>query len=130
MAVFFLSLDSLKELDMGKVQMAFNHELTRTVKDCVDRPGDTNPRKVAIELSLTPQIDKDTGQCEGVHGEFKVRSKTPDRVSKVYDFGLNKKGQLYFNAESPENHRQYGLGEMDSEGTVHRQVEESEDDDA
>ena len=118
-----LTLETLKDLDMGRVSVAFQLELQRIVLDCIDRPGDKNPRKVTIEMKVTPIVD-DTGSCEGASGEFSVKSSVPQRKSKPYHFRANKKGALVFSEESPDNADQTTFGDMDSEGRVRRRKPE------
>ncbi|MCC7333577.1 MAG: hypothetical protein IT422_00680 [Pirellulaceae bacterium] len=100
-----LSLDSLSELDDGRVAKAFQHELKRAVQDCIDRPGDKKPRAVTLELSLTPITVNNDGmvETEGCDGEFQIRSKVPTRKSKTYSFRANKKGHLAYSSNSPES---------------------------
>lgn len=102
MALVELNLQSLNDLDDGRVATAFIHELKRVVLDCIDRPGDKNLRKVALEFELTP-IVADDGSCESADGQFKIKSKVPDRKTKTYSFGVNKRGQLSYSQNSPDN---------------------------
>lgn len=100
-----LTLKSLEELDDGRVSKAFAHELRRAVQDCLDRPRDKKARTVTLELSLTPCVTDEGGIIEatGADGEFSIKSKVPTRKSKTYSFKANKKGQLAYSSESPEN---------------------------
>lgn len=102
MAIVQLTLDTLKDLDDGRVAVAFMHELKRAVLDCMDRPGDKNARTVSLEFKLTPVV-ADDGQCEGAEGEFAIKSKVPTRKSKTYSFRTTKAGQLSYSEHSPEN---------------------------
>lgn len=97
-----MSLESLNSLDDGRVSMAFLHELKRAVADCMDRPGDKTAREVSLVFKLKPIIDESTGQCDMVNGDFKIKSKVPERKSKTYNFGVRKGGQLVFNENSPQ----------------------------
>lgn len=96
-----MSLSSLQEIDDGRVALAFVHELKRVVLDCIDRPGDTSARKVALVFSLKPVIAED-GACECAKGDFKIKSTVPERKSKNYEFNVNKKGHLLYSSTSPE----------------------------
>lgn len=60
-----VSLDTLKELDGGKAWHAFQRHVRRAAMDCMDRPGDAKPRKVVLELELTP-VTEDDGDCNEV----------------------------------------------------------------
>jgi len=102
MPLMQLSLDSLKDLDDGRVLVAFGHELKRAVMDCIDRPGDKNGRTVSLEFKLTPIIGED-GTCDGANGEFAIKSKVPTRKSKSYEFNVNRKGHLIYSSNSPDD---------------------------
>lgn len=116
-----LNLQSLNDLDDGRVATGFVHELKRVVLDCMDRPGDKAVRQVSLVFNLTPVIDPETGDCEGAHGEFRIQSKTPERKSKTYSFGLNKKGHLSYSSESPENVDQTTFDDIDPDtGRINR----------
>lgn len=115
-----LSLKSLEELDDGRVATAFIHELKRVVLDCMDRPGDATARKVNLEFTLKPII-ADDGQCESAEGDFKIKSKVPDRKTKTYSFNVNKKGHLIYSSNSPENVDQTTFDDVDPQtGKVSR----------
>jgi hypothetical protein len=100
-----LTLESLGQLDDGRVAKMFTHEIKRAVQDCIDRPSDKKPRTVTLELSLEPIVVNNDGivETEGCDGEFKISSKVPTRRSKSYSFRSNKEGHLAFSANSPEN---------------------------
>ena len=115
-----LELNSLGELDDGRVLIAFGHELKRAVMDCMDRPGDKTSRTVNMELKLTPVIGPE-GQCDSVAGEFQIKSKVPVRKSKSYDFNVNRAGQLIYSSTSPDNIDQTTFDDVDPEtGRVKR----------
>lgn len=101
MSLIPLSLESLKDLDAGKVSVAWQHELRRLIDDCRDRPGDVNVRELTLSLRLKPVVAQD-GDCEGARGVFQVKSKVPMRKTKAYDFGINRKGHCYFSEMSPD----------------------------
>ena len=111
-----MTLDTLKDLEDGRVSVAFAHELKRAVLDCIDRPGDKNARKVSLEFAISPIIDQDTGQCEGANGEFEIKSKVPTRKSKTYQFNVTKQGQLSYSANNPQNRLQHTIEDMDESG--------------
>ena len=95
MPVHELNLQSLIELDDGRVNESYNLELGRLVADCEDRPGDRNPRKINLELSVIPIIDED-GHLSDVEGRFRITTTLPKRRSKVYTFGVRRGGKLCF----------------------------------
>ncbi len=108
MALKQLSLENLRELDLGKVAEAFQMLLQRAAKDCEDRPGDRRARKVILEANLTPVLTQE-GHCDEVHPVFKIRAKLPDYQSKAYSCALRAGGMLVFDDDSPTNINQRSL---------------------
>ena len=100
-------LETLLELDGGRVVEAWNQALGRVALDCEDRPGVHKPRKVTLELELVPSIS-DGGHLESVKGSFKVKDSSPVRETKKYDLGVRRQSgsrapQLVFNDMSDDN---------------------------
>ena len=89
------------------------------VLDCIDRPGDTSARKVALVFALKPVIAED-GTCECAKGDFKIKSTVPERKSKNYEFNVNKKGHLLYSTTSPEAVDQTTFDDLDENGRVRR----------
>ena len=109
MALLRLTLQSLKDLDMGSIDVAFRTHLERVVKDCFDRPGDKRSRKVVIELIASPipvPVIQNIIDCDGVSATIKVKSVLPDYESRTLDFGVRSDGSLVFREDSPTDHRQ------------------------
>ena len=109
MALLRLTLQSLKDLDMGSIDVAFRTHLERVVKDCLDRPGDKRSRKVVIELIAVPipvPVIQNIIDCDGVSATIKVKSMLPDYESRTLDFGVRSDGSLVFREHSPTDHRQ------------------------
>jgi hypothetical protein len=102
MPLLNLSLESINDLDDGRVSVAFTQELKRAVLDCMDRPGDKTARTIALEVKIMP-VAADDGSCEGANGEFQIKAKLPTRKSKTYSFKTNTKGHLMFSSTSPES---------------------------
>ena len=106
-----LGLSTLKELDMGKITAAFDHELKHVVKDCIDRPGDNRDRVVELQMRVVPDCDG-SGIAETVTAEFSIKSKVPPRQSKKYQLQASANGVVTVNPESPENVHQGTLDEV------------------
>lgn len=107
-----LGLDTLNQIDMGKIKAAFDHELKHVVKDALDRPGDSTPRVVQLSMSVVPDVDSQ-GVAETVTCEFNVKSKVPPRRSKKYQLQASANGTVMVNPESPDNIHQGTLDEID-----------------
>lgn len=113
MAMVELTLDSLKDLDDGRVALAFVHELRRVVTDCEDRPGDTSVRKVSLQAEIKPVVAPG-GLLDGVTVGFQVKSSLPTKKSKVYTMNARRGGQLLFSSDNAEDYRQRSL--LEGEG--------------
>lgn len=105
-----LSLATLGQLDLGKIDAAFAAELRHVVKDCIDRPHEESARKVVLELAVTPRASD--GVCSVVDGEFTLKSTVPPRRTRPYEMAVHASGQLLVNPESPDDIRQGTLDEV------------------
>jgi hypothetical protein len=124
MPLIQLKLETLKDLDFGRPKVAFEQGLADAVRDCLDRCGDKRPRTVSLEFTITPVRDEN-GTCDGVTGEFKIKTKLPHRQTKTYSFGVKKTGQLFFSEDSPENVDQTTFADIDpATGKARRRMEE------
>ncbi len=100
-----LTLDSIKDLDGGRVYEAFQQAIKRIVNDCEDRPGVEKSRTVSLQVVATP-ISADEGSLDTVKVQFKVIEAMPKRESKAYDMMARKGGMLVFNDLSDDNVKQ------------------------
>lgn len=105
MALVPFDLTTIAEVDGGRIAIAFDEEMRGVVKDCMNRPGDNRPRKITLEVLLTPQIAED-GSCDSINGEFVLAHKAPSRRSRPINFVSNKQGHLKFHPDSPDNAEQ------------------------
>ena len=86
MALKFFNLASLGELDGGRVDVAFKQAMARAVQDCEDRPNEEGPRKVTLQVELTPSMDE-TGKCDGAHTTVCGRLHRPDPARRLSGWG-------------------------------------------
>lgn len=77
-----LTLESLKELDTGTINAAFEHHLRAAVNDCYQRPEDNKERKVTMTFNLTP--DFRNGGCESVIVDVDFVTKVPLMKTKAF----------------------------------------------
>lgn len=101
-----LTLKSLAELDGGKIGKAFAIHARKLTDDCIDRPGSKAPRKLTIDLIVTPVLDPNTGECDDVNVEAEIGSKVPKHRSRPINCQVRKThkgGQLVFNDFSLDN---------------------------
>lgn len=115
-----LKLETLDQLDDGRVAIAFAQNLKSIIQDCMDRPGDKRPRKVTLVLSAVPQVAND-GSCEGISTEFEIKQTRPNQRSKAYSLAANKAGHLIFSSTNAEDVRQTTIHDnVDADGKPHR----------
>jgi len=119
MALHFLNLKSLADLDGGRIAAAFEQAVKRCALDCEDRPNEENARKVTLQVEILPTMDE-AGYCDGVNMAFQVKDNLPTRKSRIYSLGMKASGALFFSDEDPLNHRQLGLDDADDTGRAHR----------
>lgn len=102
LALIPFDLTTIADVDGGRIAAAFLEEMRGVVKDCMNRPGDNRPRKIQLEILLTPLI-ADDGSCESINGEFVLQHKAPSRRSKPVNFLSTTQGHLKFNPDSAGN---------------------------
>lgn len=110
-----LSIETLGDIDEGRIKAAVDLHLKKLTSDCIDRPGCKTARKLKLELYVTPQIDLDTGQCDDVNIEFDIGSKVPNHRSRPVNCKVRKTAKgplLQFNDLSEENVNQRTLDEQ------------------
>ena len=108
-----LTLDTLKEIDSGRISAAFNAELRRIAQDLIDRPADPTARTVVLTVTVKP--NGDSGVCETADLEFRVKSSVPQRRSRSYSVAVQGNGSLVMNPVSPQDVRQRTLDEIPSD---------------
>lgn len=116
-----LSLETLADLDGGRIQAAVDRELAHINRDLEDRPALNKARKLTIEISATPYASESGGRrgMGGAKVVVKVKSSVPDRQSKDFDMIPTQDG-LGWNELSPEDARQLTID--DAHGGPRRAV--------
>lgn len=107
-----LNLASVHLVANGRIEAAFDTEVEAIVRDIEDRGADGLPRKVTLEVLITPQVHG--GMVEEVMTEFIVKSSVPARRSKPYSMVPQGGRALLFNPESREDANQGTLDEAAS----------------
>jgi hypothetical protein len=110
-----LTLENLKDLDFGKLSVAFDQHIRRAVGDCMDRPGDDHERKVILTFGLRPEKSQEA-DCDHVMLEGQVTSKVPAHRSRVFQCAPRKGGHLVFDSLSPEHVEQMSLEDEERRG--------------
>lgn len=97
-----LGFDSMALVEGGKINAALDVHLKRACLDCQDRPGDAKARVVSCEFTFIPVMDQ-SGFCEEVKWDVRVKSKVPPHQSKAYSAGLRRDGSFVFSEDSLDN---------------------------
>ncbi len=106
MALEKFSLQTLAEMDGGRIRLAFEAALKRLEADCKDRPGVKTARKLALLVSMEPVADD--GELDSVNVTFRITDTIPKRQSKAYNMQAVP-GGLLFNDASPDDVHQMSL---------------------
>jgi hypothetical protein len=100
-----LSLETLSNLDMGKISATLEVHLKRAITDCEDRPADQKARSVLLQFDLIPTLNDDAS-CTEASLQIQCHSKVPTHKTRVFNMGLRKSKDgpmLVFNPDSPGN---------------------------
>ncbi len=108
-----LSLNALKDLDLGKASLAFTHLLRKVVDDINDRPGCRAKRIIKMDCFITPVLDKDSACLDTCDVQFIFDHKLPKLQSIEYSMIPTRDGALLFESLSPDDPRQPGLPGID-----------------
>jgi hypothetical protein len=101
MSLQSLTLANLKDLDLGKIDEAFQRHLARAAIDCMDRPTESKPRVVTLQFEVVPvEVD---GDCDEVVVRIQTTSKVPTHKTRPYSLAPRRNGALVFNPDSPTN---------------------------
>ena len=110
-------LETLRQLGNGAVFNQIMRLIEQCVDDCQRRPGEKRPRKVMIQLNISPKshdeagIDEDTVRkvADGIELMVTADNKLPNRKSMSFDCGIGPGNKILFNPYNPVNHRQLPL---------------------
>lgn len=112
MALEKLSLRAIANLDCGRVREAFNQALERCRRDCDDRPGVDQARKVTLTVAMKPLTDDERPELESCDVNFVVHESIPKRPSKTYNMAARANG-LWFNDLSPDDANQQTIDQIE-----------------
>ena len=112
MAMVKLGLESIDELDGGRIAAAFNEELAAVIRDVCDRPTLEKSRMVALVLRVKPvSASAMGGSAIGAEVTAEVSSKVPKRESVNYSMELCDGQTLRFRPLSPGDPNQHTIDE-------------------
>lgn len=101
-----LTLQTIGDLDRGKVALAFNHALRVATLDVLDRPADKTARKVTLTVELRPKLDKHSAALDVIENEFIIKTTVPNQRSASYPMVADQEGRQIFKPGSPFDPRQ------------------------
>jgi len=102
-----LSLETLAELDGGIVNAIVADLQTKAAIDCMNRPEESKPRTINVQLEYTPVFER--GECVDVNVQVLVKAAQPVSRTRVYRVGVKRNGRLFFAPENPDDIGQRGL---------------------
>lgn len=116
-----LSFSTFAELGNGALDQQVQRLLRAAVLDMQNRPGEKKPRKVSINLILTPkthaEINPITERTEivldGAGLKFGCNFVPPPRQTPEYDVGFSAENEVLFNPHNAHDHRQRHFPVMD-----------------
>lgn len=106
-----LDFSNLRELADGRIEAMLAVHLTRAARDCLDRPGETKPRKVTLQFEFVPVLESE-GYADRADCAIACKSNLPNHVSPTVQVELNPQGFL-FNKHVPESLDQHSFDEVD-----------------
>jgi len=105
-----LTLESLANLDGGRVGTAFQLSLKRAIQDCEDRPGVKKPREITLKMQILPVAAAEDSICDEVAWQAVVSDSVPKRQTRIYSARVRSGGKAAFNDESLDDVNQMSLG--------------------
>jgi hypothetical protein len=96
-----LDFGNLEALDKGKINNLLKFHLQRATTDCIARPHEKSPRKVTLEILITPQPEADEDILERAEVKIECKSKVPTYRSRAYEMRVGRNG-LRFNKDFPD----------------------------
>lgn len=103
-----VGLKTIAQMDLGKIEAAFDGHIKRAAADCMDRPGDRSARKVALIVTLRPGKEQaPTGDY--VDMECDIKSTIPAHKSRTFSARGKVGGHIEVEEFSPNDPNQGGL---------------------
>lgn len=81
--MYNLSLEQLAKIDGGIHARIFAAEVAELARDCFNRPGDKSPRKLTLEMGMSPRLNSD-GSLDCVITTFDWKPRKPTVKSNPY----------------------------------------------
>ena len=108
-----LSLETLGNLDRGRVGVAINKGILTLIKDMNNRGSVITPRLLNISVSMKPASYDEAGDLEQIVTDVTIEARTPKLISSLTTMDINKHSEtLTFNDHSPDDPKQGTLDEL------------------
>ncbi len=101
MALTKITLESIANLDHGRIGEAFQQKLDQAVQDCEDRPGIKSGRVVSIKVMVKPKADE-AGNLDSITLGHAIAYSEPKRESRLYS-AKRVQGGLVLNELAPHD---------------------------
>jgi len=94
-----VDFNTLAEMKDGAFNLVLRKHLKRAADDCMDRPGDSKPRKIKVEIGYVPML-LPSGDAYDAGMQLKISSSIPEHVSQQYCVSMRKNGTFVVNLDS------------------------------
>lgn len=101
MALQTFQFEKLDQIDEGSVVKGVNQALKSAFLDCEDRPELKKPRKINLEIAVTPVMDK--GEFKYAKVAMTIKSTVPAKGIEVVMRPSSKDAALEFQPSCPDN---------------------------
>lgn len=115
-----LTIDTLGDIDDGRVRLAIDRDLEAICKDLMNRPFDSSRRSLTIKIDIIPTPRSD-GVLETVDVDVTTVTKVPKRRAQPAKMQIKPSGQVgkfLWNDASQSDPKQMTLDQRDGGGTV------------
>lgn len=112
-----LTINTIGDIDDGRVRLAIDRDLEAICKDLMNRPGDPSRRSLTIKIDFKPQPRAD-GVLETVDVDLTTLVKVPKRRAQPAKMLIKPTGKLLWNDLSQDDPKQATLDQIDGGGTV------------
>lgn len=113
MAMETFQFEKLDQIDDGSVVKGINQALKAAFLDCEERPELKKPRKISLEIGVTPVMEK--GEFRYAKVAMTIKSTVPAKGIEVTMRPSSKDAALEFQPSCPDNPDQKPLFEKGGE---------------
>lgn len=121
-----LTIDTIGNIDDGRVRLAIDRDLEAICKDVSNRPFDASRRSLTIKIDIIPTPNSD-GVLETVEVDVTTTAKVPKRRAQPAKMLIKPNGKLLFNDHSQDDPKQLTLDQHDGGGNVDTETGEVAD---